>query len=346
MQEKSLFIQDLRQGQRLREVFALSRARLAQSKNGPYWDLSLQDCTGEVEAKIWPPQSKEYQSLQVEQLVLVQAEVREFRDQLQLVISQLQILDAAQAGLDWGKFIISSSKPPEEILRELEGLCREHLKYAPWKKLCRRILQDEEIRSRLLAAPAAKSMHHAYRGGLLEHTLAVARHCLYLADLHQELDKEILLVAAVVHDLGKAWELQAGLSREYTDQGRLLGHILLGLQKLEPFLQKSKDLQPELALHLKHLIASHHGEYAFGSPKLPMTSEALALHYADNLDAKLYSVRQATAGIEPEAESQWSTYQRSLERQFYQAPDTRDFQAEKGKPQKERMQQCLLPLKE
>ncbi|MFO8030953.1 MAG: OB-fold nucleic acid binding domain-containing protein, partial [Desulfohalobiaceae bacterium] len=195
MQEKSLFIQDLKQGQSVREVFALARARLAQSKNGPYWDLGLQDCTGEVEAKIWPPQSREYQSLQPEQLVLVQGEVREFREQLQLVLHHLQVLDAEQAGLDWGQFIISSSVPPEEILRDIEALCREHLKYPPWRKLCRQILQDQEIRSRLLAAPAAKSMHHAYRGGLLEHTLAVARHCLYLADLHQDLDREILLVA-------------------------------------------------------------------------------------------------------------------------------------------------------
>ncbi|MFW6388598.1 MAG: 3'-5' exoribonuclease YhaM family protein [Desulfohalobiaceae bacterium] len=346
MQQKTLFIQDLKQGQSVQEVFALVQARWAQSKNGPYWDLRLQDCTGEMEAKIWPPQSREYQSLQTEQLVWVQGEVREFREQLQLVLNQLQVLDAEDSCLDWSQFIVSSAVPPEELLRELEGLCRENLKYPPWRRICRQILQEPEIRSRLLACPAAKSMHHAYRGGLLEHTLAVARHCLYLADLYQELDREILLVAAVVHDLGKAWELHPGLNREYTDQGRLLGHILLGLQKLEPFLQKAKDLQPELALHLKHLIASHHGEYVFGSPKLPMTSEALALHYADNLDAKLYSVRQATAGIDSGADSQWSVYQRSLERQFYLAPDTRDFQEEKSRPQKEKMQQCLLPLKE
>ncbi|MFP4212773.1 MAG: 3'-5' exoribonuclease YhaM family protein [Desulfohalobiaceae bacterium] len=346
MQEKSTFIQDLKQGQKVREIFALARARLAQSKNGPYWDLSLQDCTGELEAKIWPPLSREYESLQPEQLVLVQGEVREFREQLQLVLKQLQVLDAEQAELDWGQFVLSSSVPPEELLQELEALCRDNLKHRPWRKLCRQILHDPEIRTRLLSAPAAKAMHHAYRGGLLEHTLAVSRHCLYMADLHQELDREILLVAAVLHDLGKAWELELGLSREYTDQGRLLGHILLGLEKLEPFLHKTKDLQPELAMHLKHLIASHHGEYVFGSPKLPMTSEALALHYADNLDAKLHSVRQATAGIEPAAESQWSAYQRSLERQFYLAPDTRDFQGQRQRTQKERMQQCLLPLKE
>lgn len=345
MPEKTLYIQDLKQGQRVKDIFALARARLAQSKNGPYWDLSLQDCTGEMEAKIWPPQSRDYQALQSEQLVLVQGEVREFREQLQLVLYHLQILDTAQIKPNWEQFIASSATPPEQLLAELEALCRENLKHPPWKRLCRQLLQNEEIRPKLLAAPAAKSIHHAYRGGLLEHTLAVARHCLKITELHQDLDREILLVAAVLHDLGKAWELQPGLHREYTDQGRLLGHILLGLQQLEPFLQRTKDLQPELALHLKHIIISHHGEYGFGSPKLPMTLEALALHYADNMDAKLQSARQALARTESE-DSQWSTYQRAMDRQFYLAADTNSFQEEKTKVQNEKMQQCLLPLKE
>ncbi len=345
MQEKSIYIQDLKQGQSVRDVFALSRSRRAQSKNGPYWDLVLQDCTGEMEAKIWPPQSQEYTALQPEQLVLVQGQVREFRDQLQLVLNKLQILDESQNCPDWAQFIVSSTVPPEQLLAELEELCRKNLSYAPWKKLCRDVLQNATIRPRLLAAPAAKAMHHAYRGGLLEHTLAVARHCLQLAELHQDLDREILLVGAVLHDLGKAWELQSGLNREYSDQGRLLGHILIGLEKLEPFLQKNKDLQPELVQHLKHLIASHHGEYEFGSPKLPMTLEALALHFADNMDAKLQSARQAIQKSDSE-DSAWSAYQRAMERQFYQATTTESCQEHKQQAQNEKMQQCLLPLKE
>ena len=162
-------------------------------------------------------------------------------------------------------------------------------------------------------------MHHAYIGGLLEHTLSVCRLCMVISELYPQVDREILLVGAIFHDLGKAWELNAGIQRDYTDPGRLLGHILLGVEILEPFLVKT-ELPPGLKLHLKHLLISHHGEYAYGSPRRPKTVEALILHYADNLDAKVNMTSLLVDAL-PEGDS-WTPYQRSLERQMFRPERT------------------------
>ena len=345
MSTKSVYVKELQEGQQLEDVFVLVEARQAQSRNGPFWDLTLQDCTGQVGAKIWHPLSSEYKDLRSEQLILVKAGVSSFRDQKQLVVQRLQVLDPSEHGLDWSCFLPCSSTPPGELLQELEKLCRNELAYPPWRRLVRQVLNDARIRERMLAAPAAKMIHHAYMGGLLEHTLAVARTCLGLCDNYPHLDRDILLVSAVLHDLGKAWELQGGVSRDYTDEGRLLGHIFLGLQVLQPFFDKARDLDKGLVLHLKHLILSHHGEYEFGSPKRPKTPEAITLHYADNLDAKVNTIQQALTSAE-ESGASWSAYQHSLERQLYRAVHTASFQDSQRGKETEKTRQCLLPLKE
>ena len=344
MSTKTVYVKDLIQGREVDDIFLLAQARQAQSKNGPYWDLKLQDRTGEVSAKIWHPLSAEFTSLAPEDFVRVRAGITTFRDLPQLVIRALEVLDPAQWSLDWSDFIPSSQRPPEDILAELESLCREELTYRPWRKFCRKILKDPTIREKMLTAPGAKTIHHAYRGGLLEHTLAVARLCLSIAEMYPGLDRDILLVAAVLHDLGKAWELQSGVSREYTDQGRLIGHIMLAMEILQPFFARAKDLDPDLLTHLKHLLLSHHGEYAYGSPRRPKTCEAFVLHYADNLDAKLSTARTALAGHDLQ-QSRWSGYQPSLERQLFEPVRSAEFVQENDSKGSE-AKQCLLPLKE
>jgi 3'-5' exoribonuclease len=341
--DKSVYITDLKDGQSFEESFVLVQARQASSRNGPFWDLRLQDRTGQIEGKIWYPQSMEYQDLLPESMVRVQAQVKTFREQLQLIIHRLRVLEGEE--IDWSEFVPSSARPPEELLEELERLCRSELSYPPWRKLCSKVLRDTEIRERLLAAPAAKSIHHAYRGGLLEHTLSVARSCLALCAIYPELDREILLVAAVLHDLGKAWELEGALLPDYSDEGGLIGHITLGLQMLEPFLQKAKDLDAGLALHLRHLILSHHGEHEFGSPKRPKTREAFVLHFADNLDAKVNTVGKLLQAMDGEG-SRWSGYQYSLQRKVFQAQATPEAKKGREDSKKDRSKQCLLPLKE
>lgn len=220
--------------------------------------------------------------------------------------------------------------------------------YKPWRKFILSVLEDEAIRVPLLTAPAAKSVHHAWVGGLLEHTLSVATLCLRFCDHYPDLDRQTLLAGAICHDLGKIWEFSGGLANDYTDAGRLVGHINLCLGKLDRHLAKS-GLDEELLLHFQHLILSHHGLYEYGSPRLPQTAEAFALHYADNIDAKITQSRSLFGELE-DGESGWSPYQKSLERQLFQAPKTPEAESRKprtskrtaAEPEAPRLNQCSL----
>jgi 3'-5' exoribonuclease len=210
----------------------------------------------------------------------------------------------------------ASKRNPDEMLRELTELARETLTHAPWRNLILALLTDEDIAPALRVAPAAKALHHAYAGGLLEHTLSVARLCLRIADHYPGLDRQALFAGAVCHDLGKLRELSSGPAVDYTTPGRLIGHIGLFADMLGGFARKA-GLEEELALHLEHMILSHHGSHEFGSPRLPATAEALVLHYADITDAGLKQVEDSLAGIE---EGGWSDYNGAMERFLYRAP--------------------------
>ena len=280
-------IRDLKVNDDVRSVFLIGAASLQQSRNGPYWRLELRDATGSLEAKIWSPLSAEFSNLAPGQLVEVGGRVGLFREQPQVTVENLRPLtDAERDALNLADFMPASPRPPAQMLAEAEALCRAEFTHKPWRTFALAVLGDEAIRARLLTAPAAKSVHHAYVGGLLEHMLSVAGLCLRMADHYPELDRQTLLAAALFHDIGKLEEMKVGLTTEYTDAGRLLGHIIQGLAMLEPFLAAS-GLEPDLALHFRHLIASHHGEPEFGAPKQPATAEAFALHHADNVDAKI-----------------------------------------------------------
>ncbi len=337
--EKQTYISDLQDGMTFNDIFALASARMNQAKNGPYWLLTLQDKSGTQEARIWFPASQNYTGLAAEQFVRVQGRISTFKDQLQATITTLQVLDPA--GIDRSLFLPCSASPPQNLLEEIETILKKEVVYPGWKKFYTTILKDQDIRQSLLTAPGGKSIHHAYMGGLLEHTLGVLKACLAISQLYPSLDRDILLVAAAFHDLGKAYEISHGLSREYTAPGKLLGHIHLGLEVLTPFLAAS-DLDKGLILHFKHLILSHHGQYDYGSPKLPMTQEAMVLHLADNLDAKMNTMSEALENTET---GQWSGYQRCLERDLY-APSRTPHQPKTTRTSpKKKEGQCSLPLK-
>jgi 3'-5' exoribonuclease len=339
---KSVFIRDLVPGTAVSAVFLLTEARQGQARNGPFWSLRLEDASGAAEAKIWSPHSQAYEDLRPGSFAAVSGQAQLYRDKVQVNVERLDILDPEAAGLDMADFLASSECPPDVMLDELLALCRENLHHKPWLKFCRAVLENASVRERLLSAPGAKSMHHAYRGGLLEHTLAVCKLCLSIAALYPALDSETLLAAAVFHDLGKAWELKSDVTRDYTDEGRLLGHITLGLEALEPFLRKARDLDPGLVKHFKHLLLSHHGEYDFGSPKRPKTAEAFILHFADNMDAKLNTIGGLFPDDGEETQEGWSAFQRSLDRQIFNPPRT---PKPRSANDKRLASQCLLPLK-
>lgn len=330
---KSLFLSDVKPGSRAKGLFAVAEARQAESRNGPYWSLVLQDATGRMNAKVWSPLARAIQQPPPGLVALVEAKVESYREQTQMVVERFDpvcVIDEAGgcapvgavspevaslvARIDPADFVASSSRPPAETLAELRALLETRLAYGPWRRFALGALDDPEISARLLAAPAAKSVHHAHAGGLLEHTLSICSLCLEFARRYPQLDAQTLLVAAAFHDFGKAWELSSGLSRDYTDAGMLLGHIHMGLALLIPRLQAA-GVPEELSNHFQHIVLSHHGQYEYGSPKLPMTAEAFALHFADNLDAKMHTV----AGLLPEdaPEGKWTERVPSLERRIY-----------------------------
>lgn len=343
MHSKHTFVTDLSAGRELDDAFLLAEADLRQAKNGPFWHLLLEDRTGQVPAKIFHPHSQAAPRLEPGMMVRIHGQVGLWRDLPQVVADQIQILDMDEGGLNPADFVQSSARDPKDMLAEIQAILDEHLKYKPWRKFIRSVLATVEIRKRLLEAPGGKSIHHAYRGGLMEHTLGVTRLCLAFSELYPDLDKELLLVAAVLHDLGKGWEYAQGPVREVTDEGRLLGHIHIGFEILEPIFRKAKDLPNELAAHLKHAILAHHGQYEYGSPKLPMTAEALALHFADNMDSKMNTYARAFADEGGDEEPGWSAYQRSMERYLYRPARTPD--ADAAKKNNDSGSQCLLPLK-
>jgi len=339
MSLKTAFVQDLAPGQSVSDLFVIAEAKQATSRGGPYWSLTLSDRSGRIEAKIWSPAAQNYPALAAGQVARVSGQVESYRDKPQVNVRELEFVEADLDHAALAGLLPMSSVPPEELLRRLEELLKDNLSHKPWRKLCSSVLNDGETRARLLAAPGAKSIHHAYQGGLLEHTLAVCRICHAAAGLYPRLDGQALLAAAAFHDLGKAWELSGGLAQDFTDEGRLIGHIQLGIEVLEPFVRKAR-LEPGLALHLKHMILAHHGELAYGSPKRPKTAEALILHFADQMDSKLGTLDSAFDADAPDGS--WSPYVRSLERFLYRPEPTPRPESRNGSKEPA---QCLLPLK-
>lgn len=327
-------IRDLAANGEADSVFLLGSASLQQSRNGPYWRLELRDAGGTMEAKIWSPLSASYHDLAAGQFARVRGRVGLFRDQLQLTVDELRVLTEDEAALlDYSEFMPAGPRPISEMQEELDAMIEREFTHAPWKLFVRSVLGDERVCRSLPFAPAAKNVHHAYVGGLLEHMLSVAGLCLRMADHYPELDRQLLCAAGLLHDIGKLEEMSGGMVNDYTDAGRFLGHITQGLLMMEPHLAAS-GLEPELALHFRHLIASHHGELEFGSPRQPATAEAFVLHYADNIDAKLaqwralFPPREASSPKGSEAAvgtpggMEWSPWQNLLGRALCRVPRT------------------------
>lgn len=314
--EKGCYVKDIDAACEARGVFVIADAAQGQSRNGPYWRLTLADASGSVEAKIWHPLSASFESLPVGALAWVEGRGGLYRDRVQLTVEQLRPLtddEAAQA--DPAAFMPASPFSLDGMLAELLELIQKEFTYAPWRKLAQSVFNDAGLRAAFRVSPAAKGVHHAYAGGLLEHTLGVFRLCRSLADQYPQLDRQCLLAGALFHDLGKIREFSGGIANDYTDDGRLVGHIVLGVAMLEPFLAQS-GLEEGLQQHLRHLILSHHGELAFGAARLPQTAEALALHYADNLDAKMAQCRGLFAQLDVDGPA-WTPWQKTLDRALF-----------------------------
>ena len=343
--EKGIFVKDILANAEVSGIFAVAEANLAQSSNGPYWRLVLVDASGSIEAKIWSPLSGQFSVITPGSFAQVEGTSSLYRSSIQLKVNSFRLLDSAEAAdLNPADFLPASPYSVDAMFAELLELCQKEFSHKPWRKLVFSVLEDAQIAPLFRLSPAAKKVHHAYAGGLLEHTLGVFRLCQRMADQYPELDRQTLLAAALFHDLGKVRELSGGFANDYTTEGQLLGHIMIGVEMLAPFLARS-GLEPGLQEHLRHLVLSHHGELEFGAVRPPQTPEAFALHYADNLDAKLAQCRNLFAALDSD-DPGWTPWQGTLQRQLYRPPRSPVAQPAAPKRRKKAEgEECLSLLK-
>jgi len=284
---------------------------IRQKKTGePYLSLSLCDRTGEIDAKMWDNVAEVMNAFERDDFVKVKGRVQVYNNRLQLTIHKLRKLAGSE--IDLADYLPASQRDPAEMLAELReigaSLQNPHL-----KALVEAFLSDEEIARLYQRAPAAKYIHHAYLGGLIEHVLSLCRLCRLAAGHYPNLDADLLLAGAILHDVGKIYELSYERSFGYSNEGQLVGHIAIGLRLLEQKLRQLPEFPARLRLLVEHLVVSHHGALEFGSPKLPAFPEALVLHYLDDLDAKLDCMR-AILEQDRQIEGHWTSYSTALER--------------------------------
>ncbi|MBW6521728.1 MAG: HD domain-containing protein [Desulfoarculaceae bacterium] len=324
---KTQFVDQLKEGDRLDDFFLVKTARLSETRAGkPYLILEVADRSGEIGGPIWD-QAEEFQGLcQVGQFVHLSGQVQSYRDKLQLKIDAVRGVD--RQAVDLADFVLASGQDLELLARDLQTLVTS-VKDPYLKKLLRIFFKNEPIWQRFQEAPAAKGIHHAYVGGLLEHSLSVALVADKLAAHYAGVDRSLLLAGALLHDVGKVEELAMDLALiDYTAQGRLKGHLVMGSEMVAAAARSIKDFPAELLTQLQHLILSHHGRHEFGSPTVPMTVEAFLLSFVDDLDAKMNLMEQLRKKIKGPG-LQWTEYQRSLERYLYLGPfESEDAEAE------------------
>ncbi|NCP08842.1 HD domain-containing protein [bacterium] len=304
-----LWLKDLGADASVEGVYLVKDKRSGVSRKGdPYLMLVLSDKSGEIEARVWEKADSLSARFKTGDMIRLQGQVTSFKGQNQVVISDLTV---AEGTVDPAIFLEASPFAVSDMIAGLREILRD-MEETHTRAVIDRFMGDTEFMSRFKRAPAAKNFHHCYLGGLLEHTLAVCRLASDVCARYPSLNRDILLAGAFLHDIGKVKELSCDLQIDYTDEGRLIGHLALGASMLDEKIREIKGFPAELAIRLRHLILSHHGEYLFGSPKKPKFAEAFALHFVDDLDAKLNALGRI---LERDREDgSWTRYNRLLER--------------------------------
>jgi 3'-5' exoribonuclease len=315
---KTTFVKDLTADQPITTFFLVHEKEIRNTASGkPYLRMELGDRSGTVEARMWEQFEILAKDVARDDFVKVQARVEIYRNRPQLALQQFRI--ARPEEIDIADYLPHTPYDVEELYKKLLGYI-ERMKN-PWlKQLVSTVLSDPHVISCYKRAPAAKVMHHAYLGGLLEHVVGLCGLATQIAAHYPELDVDLLLTAAMLHDVGKLDELCYERSLGYTTEGQLLGHIVMELETVSHAMDKIAGFPAKLKTVVQHILISHHGEYEFGSPKLPMIREALVFHYMDDLDSKLGAVRAALA-IPPVGDDEWSVYSAALGRKFLRLDD-------------------------
>jgi 3'-5' exoribonuclease len=291
--------------------FVVVSKQIKPKKTGePYLALILGDRSGQLDAKMWDNVDEVLNAFEQDDFLKVKGLVNRYKNRFQLTIHKLRKLGESE--IEFSDYLPKTTKDIDELWQTLGDFVAS-FQNAHLKSLVRAFMADAEIAAAYRNAPAAKTLHHAYIGGLLDHVVSLMRSCDLVCRNYPQVNRDLLLTGVFLHDIGKIHELAYNRSFSYTTRGQLLGHMIIELEMLQAKLALAPNFPVELKTLLEHLIISHHGEYEFGSPKLPMFPEALLLHYMDDLDSKMEAMR---AHFEREAESEgpWTSYNASLGR--------------------------------
>ncbi len=305
------YIETLREGERVNEIYLCKNKQSALTKAGkPYEALILQDKTGTLDAKIWEPGSVGIDDFDRFDYINVVGDITSFQGALQLNVKRVR--KAAEGEYEPKEYLPVSEYNVDEMYEQLLGYIKQ-MENPYLKKLAGSFfIEDADFAKRFKFHSAAKSVHHGFVGGLLEHTLSVTKLSAYFADNYKILNKDLLVCAAMFHDIGKLEELSTFPENDYTDEGQLLGHIMIGAMEIAERIKTIDGFPEKLAHEMEHCILAHHGELEYGSPKKPALPEAVALSYADNIDAKMETMRELLANV-PEGDTQWQGFNRLFE---------------------------------
>ena len=314
MKTKEIYLKDIKQGDKVASSFLVAEKNMAFSQKGsPYLTVRLKDKTGEIESKVWDNAVEFDRQFKKGDIIFIEGRAAIYKNLIQISINSVKkssweeieptdYLPVAKADVN-GMF--------NEILTYIDKIQNKHL-----QELLNAFFQDEKTADLFKRAPAAKGFHHIYLGGLLEHTLSVVRLLEKVSEHYPNLNKDMLITGGILHDIGKIYEFSYDSLIDYSDEGRLIGHIVMGMEMIDKKIAAIPDFPPQLSLELRHILLSHHGELEFGSPKRPKTMEALVVHFIDDLDAKLNAF-QAFITDSNNADSDWTTYNRFFERFLY-----------------------------
>lgn len=308
---KQFFVKDAaaHENQVITSYFLVSSKQIKPKKSGDiYLSLTLCDRSGQIDAKMWDNVADAVDAFEQDDFIKVKGLVNKYSNRFQLTIHKLRRMDDGE--IDYCDYLPKTTKDVEELWRTV-GAYVATFQNAQLKLLLEAFMGDPQISEAYRQAPAAKSLHHAFIGGLLEHVVSLMKLCDTVSPLYPQINRDLLLTGAFLHDIGKIYELNYQRSFSYTTKGQLLGHMIIEIEMLHEKIALVPDFPAELKVLIEHLIISHHGKYEFGSPKLPMFPEALMLHYLDDLDSKMESMR---AHFERDPEAEWTGYNGSLGR--------------------------------
>ncbi len=313
MELKTLFIQDLKNEQRFQSAFRILSQRLSVGKNGrSYLSLELGDKTGQMDARVWDQAEVVNEQIAPGQIVLIKGQIQSYQGRLQIVVFKADRVDTEIIRME--DFIpparVNVSECWSELNQLFESLANPHI-----KQLALNTLKDPELSELLKKSPAARSVHHNWPGGLLEHVLSICKTLNHMSAQYAFLNRDLLLFGGLFHDIGKIWELTSEDSITYTRKGRLLGHILMGCELIQ---EKAKEIPgfPEDILDLlKHMVLAHHGKLEYGSPKRPKFLEAMMVSYVDELDSQIMAVK-SLMDSERASGASWTRYSEQFDRYF------------------------------